>query len=87
MNHDTIKKALDRGLTHEEIADLLDCSRARISQIAKELGYSRSFVTSNKLTDLEWVELNNYLKNHTITAAAKKFKISRTAIYNHLKNQ
>lgn len=86
-NEEQIKKLLaqtEPKLTHQEIADIVGVTRARVTQVNYANAARRQM---NVLSPHEWNHLidRHLFDNESITKLANEFKVSRTAIYLKLK--
>jgi len=80
INNDTVKRLLKSGdFTHAEIATYCGLSRSRVTQIAGNTGTKQ-----NTLTSTQWDTLLAEYPAQTITYLAKKYNISRAAIYQRI---
>lgn len=75
-----IEPLLEANWTHADIADAFGVSRARITQLANELGYGTKR-PKNILTDDQWDKLTAEQHRYTVSELSRKYKISRAAIY------
>ena len=78
-----IEPLLEANWTHTDIADAFGVSRARITQLANELGYGIKR-PKNTLTDDQWDKLIAEQHQYTVSELSRKYKISRAAIYKRM---
>ena len=89
-NRPLVKELLVKGLPHAAIADIAKCSIASVSKVAGEADLKRK---QNKqyvvLSDEEWDEIlaEIAVPGYTnMTLLARKYGVSRAAIYKRLKS-
>lgn len=79
-----IEPLLEHDWPHQDIANAFGVSRARVTQIANELGYGVKRPKGN-LSEDQWTKLLAEYPKLTVTELHRKYKISRAAIYRRLK--
>lgn len=73
-------KKLNEGWTNQEIADVVGCTPARISQIRTKLMPSKR-KTRKHLNKRQEQEILDYLANHNVKETAKEFNIAESTVY------
>ncbi len=79
-----IEPLLEHNWSHQDIADQFGVSRARITQIANNLGYGVKR-PKRSLTESQWASLLAEQHRYTVSELSRKYNISRAAIYKRRK--
>lgn len=78
-----IEPLLEHNWSHQDIADAFGVTRARVTQIANELGYGVKR-PKRSLTEAQWASLLSQTDRYTISELSRKYSISRAAIYRRI---
>lgn len=81
-----IEPLLEHNWPHQDIADAFGVSRARITQLANELGYGVKR-PKRSLTEAQWASLFKDRHRYTISELSRKYNISRAAIYRRVNDE